>query len=179
MDPRRDRQLLTLTQRPALGSLVHRDLHHAFRILSHFQISFHTYSALHTIPPCSPRVPLSLFSAMTMNDVRTIVVSYQGRAGFVPFELEGPMTLGPSSPVVVKIGALDCETRQDAPSCPVVFNDAVSSPTPVMLMDIASRKDPTWTFNCVEKMFAMSSAISVPTVFQRVKSARFLNSKNG
>jgi hypothetical protein len=51
MDPCRERELLTLTQRPALGSLVCRDLLHGSQICLLFQIRFHTYSTLYTIPP--------------------------------------------------------------------------------------------------------------------------------
>ena len=51
--------------------------------------------------------PLPRSRAMTMKDVRAIVVSHQGfksdgvGAGVVPSKLEDPTTLGPSSSVVV------------------------------------------------------------------------------
>jgi hypothetical protein len=71
------------------------------------------------------------------------------------------------------------ENQQDAPSCPVVLNDTVSSPMPLTLMVIASRKELTCMWNCAKKMFTVFDTIGVSTVFQRIKLALVLNSKNG
>ena len=52
----------------------------------------------------------------------------------------------------------------DAPSCPVVFKDAVSSPRPVTLTDIASRREPTCILNRNKKMIGVFDAVGVATV---------------